>query len=86
MYESALHDGDPVAHCEGLGLVVRDVDERDPDLALDVLQDLLHGHTQLEVQSAERLVQEERRRLVHEGPRQRDPLALPAGELLGKGG
>ena len=80
----ALHHGDAVAHRERLGLVVRDIDERDADVALDVLEDFLHGAAQLEVQRAQGLVQEQSGGLVHEAARQGDPLALAAGELLGQ--
>ena len=66
---------------ERLLLVVRHVDERDADLALDALQLDLHLLAELQVERAERLVEEQHGGLVHDRARQRDPLALAAGEL-----
>ena len=75
-----VHDHDPVGHRERLFLVVRDVDEHQAELALEVAQ--LDAHPQLEqpVEVAERLVEEQRLRLRHEHARQRDALLLPARE------
>ena len=75
------HDGDPVGHRHRLFLVVGDVDEGDADLGLDPLQLELHLLAQLEVERAERLVEEQHARMVDQGPRQRDALLLAAGEL-----
>ena len=60
---------------------MRDVDERDPDLVLDALQLELHLLAELQVEGAERLVEEQHARPVHERARERDPLLLAAGEL-----
>ena len=76
-----VEHGQPVAHGERLLLVVRDVDERDADLALDPLQLQLHVLAQLGVQRAERLIQQQYLGLVDDGPGQRDPLPLPARQL-----
>ena len=78
-----VEDRDAVAHREGLVLVVRDVDERDPDLALDPLQLDLHPLAELQVERAERLVQQQHLRAVDERARERDSLALSARELRG---
>ena len=59
------------------------VDERDADLALDALELELHRLAQLEVERAERLVEQQRARVVHERAGQRDALLLAAGELRG---
>ena len=48
---------------------------------LDALQLELHLLAQLEVEGTERLVEEKHARPVHERPRERDPLLLPAREL-----
>src|SRR5690348_10240163 len=77
------HHRDAVAHCQRLLLVVRDVDECDADLLLDLFQLDLHLLAQLEVEGAERLVQEQHRRLVDHGAGERDALSLPAGKLVG---
>ena len=76
-----VEDGQPVAHRQRLLLVVRDVDERDPELLLDPLQLDLELLAQLEVERAERLVEQERLRPVDDRARERDALALAAGEL-----
>ena len=52
-----------------------------PDLGLDPLELDLHLPAQLEVERAERLVEQQHRRPVDDGPGQRDPLLLAAGEL-----
>jgi hypothetical protein len=78
---TVIEDRDPVAHRERLFLVVSDVDERDADFLLDALQLRLHVLSELQVERAERLVQQEHLRAVHDRAGERDPLALPAGEL-----
>ncbi len=70
-----------VAHRERLFLVVRDVDEGDLQVALQRLQEDLHLLAQLEVERAERLVEQEHRRRVDNGARERDALPLASGEL-----
>jgi hypothetical protein len=60
---------------------VGDVDEGDADVVLDRLQLELHLLAQLQVERAQRLVEEEHPRLVHERPRERDALLLAAREL-----
>ena len=62
---AVVHHGDPVAHGERLLLVVGDVHERDPDLLLQRLQLDLQRLSQLRIQRAERLVQQQHRRLQH---------------------
>ena len=52
-----------------------------PDLGLDALELDLHLAAQLEVERAERLVEQQHLRVVDQGPGQRDALLLPAGEL-----
>ena len=78
----AAHDGDPVAHRQRLLLVVGDVDERDPDLDLDPLQLDLERLAELQVERAERLVEEEHVGPVDEGPGERDALLLAARQLV----
>ena len=60
-----------------------DVDEGDPDLVLDPLQLQLHVLAELQVERAERLVEEEHARVVHERAAERDALLLAARELPG---
>ncbi len=58
-----------------------DEDEGDADLALDALQLDLHLLAQLEVERAERLVEQQDLRVVHERTGQRDALLLAARQL-----
>ena len=76
-----VEDGQPVAHRERLLLVVGHVDERDADLLLDRLELDLHLLAELEVERAERLVEEQHARPVDERAGERDALALAAGQL-----
>src|SRR5262245_2425327 len=76
-----VEDRDPVGHRQRLLLVVRHVDERDPDLALDGLEFDLHLLPQLQVERAQRLVEEEHLRAVDDGARERDALPLATREL-----
>ena len=75
------HHGDPVGHRQRLFLVVRDVDERDPELLLDRLQLDLQRLAQLRVERAEWLVEQQNRRVQDEGARERDALLLATREL-----
>ena len=77
----AVHHGDRVRHRHRLFLVVGDVDERDPDLVLDPLELELHLLAQLEVERAERLVEQEHPWVTDDRARERDPLLLAAGQL-----
>ena len=78
---AVVHHGDAVGHRHRLLLVVGHVDERDPDLLLDALELDLHLLAQLEVEGAERLVEEEDGGPVDERPRERDALRLAARDL-----
>ena len=80
---AAVEHRDAVAHRERLLLVVGDEDERDPDLMLDRLQLDLHLLAELQVERAERLVEEQHRGPVDERARECDTLALAAGQLAG---
>ncbi len=72
-----VHDDDPIRHRERLFLVVRDVDEHQPELALEVAE--LDPHAQLEqaVEVAERLVEQQRLGLRHQHAGEGDTLLLP---------
>src|SRR5918992_2888158 len=76
-----VHDRHAVGHRERLLLVVRHVDEREPDLAVEPLEEHLHLLAQLQVERAERLVEEQDARSFGERPGERDPLLLTAGQL-----
>ena len=77
-----VHDRDPVAHRERLLLIVGHVDERDPDLDLDPLELELEALAELEVERAERLVEQEDLGPVDERPGERDALLLAARQLV----
>jgi hypothetical protein len=62
---------------------VRDVHEGDPDVLLDALELDLQLLAQAQVERAERLVEQQRPRAVHERAREGDALLLAAGELRG---
>ena len=59
-----VHDRDPIRHRKRLLLIVGDVHERDPDLALDLLEHHLHLLSELQIECAERLVEQQHRRLA----------------------
>ena len=71
------------AHRHRLDLVVRHVDGRDAELALELRDVGAHLHAQLRVEVRERLVHQEHLRLPHDRAAHRDPLALAARQLLG---
>ena len=60
---------------------MRDEDERDADLLLDVFELLLHLLAQLQVERAERLIEQQHARLVDERAGDGDALLLAAGKL-----
>ena len=74
------HDGDAVAHRHRLDLVVRDVDRRHSELALDLLDVGAHLDAELGVEVRQRLVHQERLRLAHDRAAHRDALPLAARE------
>ena len=76
-----VEDGDPVAHRERFFLVVRDVEEGDADALLDRLELDLHLLAELQVERAERLVEQKHARRVDDRARERDALALASREL-----
>ena len=59
-----------------------DVDEGGADAPLDGLELVLHLAPELQVEGAERLVEQQHGGLDHERPGQRDALPLAAGELV----
>ena len=78
---AGIHHRDLVRHDERFRLVVRDVDEGRRELMLQQLQLDLHALAQLQVERAERLVEQQHVRLEHHAARDRDALLLAAGEL-----
>ena len=80
---AVVHDRDAIRQGHRLDLVVGDVDGGDPKLVTQVLELRAHGDPELRVEVRERLVHQEHLRGAHDGPRERDPLALAAGEGAG---
>src|SRR5260370_12058830 len=76
------HDRHPVAHRQRLLLVVCDIDERDADRLLDLLQLDLHLLAKLELECAQRFLAPQHLSFVDHGPREGDALALAAGQLV----
>ena len=76
--DALAQDGDPVAEGHGLGLVVRDIDGRRVQPALQVGDLTAHLDPQLGVEVGERLVEQERGGLAHDGTSHGDALALAA--------
>ena len=78
-----VHHRDGVGHGHGLLLVVGHVHEGEADLVLDRLELELHLAAQLEVERAERLVEQQQGRPVDDRAGERDALLLATGELRG---
>src|SRR5258705_13934259 len=62
--------------------LVRHEDDGDAALDVEALEDAHHLEARLRVEIAGRLVGEQQRRVVHQGPRDGDTLLLAAGELI----
>ena len=63
--------------------IVRDHQDRLSQPPIQVAQQVQHGFRVLAVQIAGRLVGQQNRRMIDDGPRDRDPLLLAAGERRG---
>ena len=74
------HD-DLVGHGHGLDLVVGDVDRGGAELLLQPRHLQPHLHAERRVEVGQRLVEQKRLRLAHDGAADRDALALAAGEV-----
>src|SRR3546814_619815 len=79
---AAVHHGDAARHRHRLLLVVGDDHEGDAGLFLDVHQLELGLRAQVLVERAERLVEQQHLRLLHQAARESDALALAAGKLV----
>ena len=79
---AGAQNSDAVGDGHGLLLIVGDVDGRDADLLLDLLDDGAHLHAELRVQIGQRLVHQQDVRLDDQRTRQRDALLLAAGEAI----
>src|SRR5262245_61644263 len=79
---TGAHDADTVRQHHRFVLVVGDEDEGAPRRLLDALEFALELLTQLQIERAERLVEQQQRRTNGEAARQCDALALAAAQLL----
>ena len=77
------HDDDGVGQAHRLRLVVGDVDRRDADRAVDVLELRPHLLAQLRIEVRQRLVEQQDLRRIGDGAGERDALLLAARELVG---
>ena len=75
-----VHHADPIRHRHGLDLVVRHVEDRRAQLALDALELEAQFRTKLGIQRGERLVHQIDGGLAHQRPANGDPLHFAAGK------
>ena len=80
LQDAVAHDGDAVAERHRLDLVVRDVDRRHLEVALDARDLGPHLDAQLRVEVRQGLVHQECPRLAHDRPAHGHALALAARE------
>lgn len=76
--DAVRHDDDGVRHREGLLLIVRDVNEGDPQTAVHLFELDLHFFAHFQIERAEGFVEEQDLRFVDDGARDRDALLLSA--------
>ena len=79
--DALAEHGDAVGHAHRLDLVVRHVDERPAEVALQALELRAHLEPEQGVERGERLVEEQRPRVADERPTERDALPLAARQL-----
>ncbi len=76
-----MHDDEPIAERHRLHLVMGDEERGDAQAALQLADLRAHLHAQLGIEIRQRLVEQEKLGLAHDGTAHRDALALPAGKL-----
>ena len=81
---TVVEHGDAVAQRQRLFLIVRDEDEGDANLALNLFELNLHLLAKLLVEGAERLIEQQHARLQDQRARQGDALPLTTRELVRK--
>ena len=77
---SVVHHGNPIGERHRFGLIVRDVDHRRAGAGVEAGELVFHRRAEIDVEVGERLVEQHERRLGDEAARERDALALAAGE------
>ena len=78
LYDALVHDDYGVAHGQGFLLIMGDVDKGYAQLLLHALELYLHALAELEVQRAQRLVEEQHTGAVYQRTRDCHPLLLAA--------
>jgi hypothetical protein len=78
--DAVVHHRDLVGHRHRFHLVVRDIDGRGMDAAVQFAQFMDHQIAELGVERAERLVHQEAFRPPHDRAAERDALAIAAGK------
>ena len=82
-HAALVHDRDLVRKRKRLGLIMRNVDGGELELALQPLELEAHAVAQLGIEIGQRLIQQQQLRLHHQRAREREPLLLAARELGG---
>ena len=77
------HERDALRHRHGLVLVMRDDEEREPEIALHLHQLELRFLAQLAIERGERFVEQQQARTRRQRAGQRDARLLPARQLIG---
>ena len=83
LHHAGVHHREPVGQRQRLDLVVGDHDRGVAEFALQHLQLAPHPLARRRVEVAQRLVEQQHRRVAHQRPRQRDALLLTAGQAGG---
>ena len=84
LHDAVLHHDDAVGQRQGLVLVVRDVDRRPVELAVDAAYFGARLDAQLGIEVRQRLVHQDQRGLDDDRAGDRHALLLAAGELAGE--
>jgi hypothetical protein len=79
---AAVHDGDPVREAGDDAQVMRDQDQPDPGIALDLGKEVQNLRLDGYIQGGRRLVGDDQLRLAQERHGDHDPLAQAARELV----
>ena len=82
LHRSLRHHRDAIGDGQRLLLVVGDEQRRDPEIGLDAADLVAQARSNLGVERAQRLIEQQHRRFDRQRPRQRHPLLLAARELM----
>ena len=79
--DAAIHHHDALPERHRFDLVVRDIDHRGAERAMQPRDFRSRRGAQLRIEIRQRLVEQEHLRMAHQRAAERDALTLPAGEL-----